>query len=75
MNLSRGPNILGFPCGASGKEPPAKAGDSRDAGLILGLGRSLAEGHSNPLQYSCLENPLDKRAQWATVQRVAKSQT
>ena len=41
------------------KNLPADAGDERDAGLILGLGRSLAEGHSNPLQYSCLENSIE----------------
>ena len=42
------------------KNLPANAGDIRDMGLIPGLGRSLGEGHGNPLQYSCLENPMDK---------------
>ena len=42
---------------------------------IPGLGRSLGGGHGNPLQYSCLENPMDRGAWWATVHRVAKSQT
>ena len=53
------------------KNPPANAGDIRDPGLIPGSGRSPGEGHDNPLQYSCLENPMDR----ATVHRVAKSQT
>ena len=44
-------------------------------GLIPGSGRSPGGGHGNPLQYSCLENPMDRGAWWATVQRVAKSQT
>ena len=46
--------------GASGKERPASAGDIRDAGLIPGLGRSPGGGHDNPLQYSCIENPMDR---------------
>ena len=49
------------------------AGDLKDAGPIPGLGRSLGGGHGNPLQYSCLESPLDRGAWWATVHRVAKS--
>ena len=55
------------------KNPPANAGDIRDAGLIPGLRRSLGGGHGNPLQYSCLENPMDRGAWWATVHGVAKS--
>ena len=51
----------GFPGGATGKEL-TNAGDVRDAGSIPGLGRSSKEGHSNPLQYSCLENPMDRGA-------------
>ena len=47
------------------KNPPANAGDVRDAGLVPGLGRSLGGGHGNPLQYSCLENPMD-RAAWSS---------
>ena len=43
--------------------------------LIPGLGRSLGGGHGNPLQYSCLENPMGREAWWATVHKVAKSQT
>ena len=46
----------------SGKDPPASAGDSRDAGLISGPGRSPGEGNGNPLQYSCLENSMDRGA-------------
>ena len=65
----------GFPGGAGGKEPPDNAGDVRDAGLIPGLGRSPGGGHGNPLQHSCLQNPMDRGAWWATVHRVAKSRT
>ena len=50
-------------------------GDVRDTGLILGLGRSPGEGNSTPLQYSCLENPMDGGAWWAAVYGVAKSRT
>ena len=57
------------------KSPPAKAGDIRDVGLIPGWGRSPGGGHGNPLQDSCLENPMDRGAWWATVHGVAKSQT
>ena len=57
------------------KNLPANAGDIRDVGLIPGSGRSSGGQHGNPLQYSCLENPMDKGAWWATVQGVAKSQT
>ena len=57
------------------KNSPANAGDVRDAGLIPGLGRSPGEGNGNPLQYSCLEGPTDRVAWWATVHRVAQSQT
>ena len=57
------------------KNLPANAGDTRDAGSIPGLGRSPGEGHSNPLQYSFLENPMDRGAWPATVHRVAESQT
>ena len=57
------------------KNPLANAGDVRDAGLIPGLGRSPGGGHGNPLQYSCLENPMDRGAWWATVHEVAKSGT
>ena len=53
----------------------ANAGDIRNVGLIPGLGRSLEGGHSNPLQYSCLENPMDRESWWATVHRGTKSWT
>ena len=53
----------------------ANAGDVRDAGLIPGLGRSPGEGNGNPLQYSCLENPMDRGAWQATAHRVTKSGT
>ena len=48
------------------KNPPGNAGDVRDAGLIPGSGRSPGEGNGNPFQYSCLENPMDGGASWAT---------
>ena len=57
------------------KNPPANAEDIRDMGLIPGLGRSPGGGRGNPLQYSCLETPVDRRAWWATVYRVAQSWT
>ena len=57
------------------KNPPANAGDVKDTGLIPGLERSPAEGNGNPLQYSCLENPMDRGAWWPTAHRVTKSQT
>ena len=57
----RGVVYEGFPAGASGKEP-TNAGDTRDLGSIPGSGSSPGEGHGNPLQYSCLEDPMDKEA-------------
>ena len=53
----------------------ANAGDIRDVGSIPGSGRSPGGGHGSPLQYSCLENPKDRGAWWATVHRVTKSRT
>ena len=64
--------IWGFP-GIS--EVKASACNAGDLGSIPGLGRSPGEGNGNPLQYSCLENPMDGGAWWATVHRVAKSRT
>ena len=61
-----------FPGGSVITKAPANAGDS---GLIPGLGRSLGGEHGNPLRYSCLENPMDREAWWATAQGVAKSWT
>ena len=59
------------------KNPPANAGDIRDGGggLIPGSGRSSGGGNGKPLQYSCLEDPMDRADWWAMVYRVAKSQT
>ena len=57
------------------KNLPANAEDIRDAGSIPGLGRSPGGGHGNPLQYSCLRNPMDRGAWWATVHGAAKNQT
>ena len=56
------------------KNLPASAGDIRDLGSILGLGRSPGGRDGNPLQYSCLKNPMDRGAWWATVHIVEKSQ-
>ena len=57
------------------KIPPVNTGDIRDAGSIPGLGRSPGGGHGYPLQYSCLENPMNRGTWWATIHRVAKSWT
>ena len=57
------------------KNPPAIAGDIRDAGLIPGTGRSPGGGQGNALQYPCLQNPMDREAWWAIVNRVANSWT
>ena len=65
----------GFLGGSVVKNSPASTGNARDAGLIPELGRSPGGGNSNPLQYSCLENPMDRGVWWATVQGVTKSQT
>ena len=54
------------------KNLPANARDTRDAKSIPGLGRSPGEGNSNPLEYSCLENPMERGAWWATVRGVSK---
>ena len=65
----------GFPGGVRGKNPPANAVDIRNWGSIHGSGQSPGRGHDNLLQYSCLENPMDRGAWWATVQRVTNSQS
>ena len=62
----------GFPGGSNGKESACNAGDP---GSVPGLGSSLGERNGNPLQYSCLENSMDRGAWWATVHRVEKSWT
>ena len=59
-------NYCGFPGGAVVKNPPVNAGDEGEEALIPGQGRSPGEGNSNPLQYSCLENPMDRGAWRAT---------
>ena len=66
MNLSGGSVV---------KKLPGKAGDTGDGGLIPGLGKPPGGGNGNPLQYSCLENPMDRGAWRPTVHKVAKSQT
>ena len=71
MNLSM--KQEGFPGGAVVKNPPAKAGDAGDLGSIPGLGRSPGEKNSDLLQYSGLENSMDRGAWPTTVQGVAKS--
>ena len=65
---------MGFPNSSVVKNLPAKAEDTGDVGSIPGSGRSPGEGNGNPLQYACLENPMDRGAQWATVHRVSKNQ-
>ena len=71
--LLKEPAILGFPGGARGKEPTYQR--RRCEGLVPGLGRLPGGGNGYPLQYSCLENPMDRAAWQATVHSVAKSQT
>ena len=67
--------LMGFPGGRVVKNPPASAGDEKDVDLIPGSGRLPGEGNGNPLQYSRLENPMDRAAWWATVHGVANSGT
>ena len=62
---------MGLPPGLMVRKPPANAGD---AGLICGLGRSRGGGNGIPLWHSCLENPMDRAAWWATGHGIAKSQ-
>ena len=66
-------HIRGFPGGSGVKNSPARARDLRDQSSIPGSGRSRGGDHGNPLQYSCLENPMDRGAWRAAVHRVAKS--
>ena len=63
--------IMGFPGGSDSKESAYNAGD---LGSIPESGRSSGKGNGNPLQYSCLENPMDRGAWWATVHGVTESQ-
>ena len=57
------------------KNPPANEGDIRDSGWISGLGESPGGGHGNPLQYSCLENPMDRGTWWTMLHMITKSET
>ena len=66
---------MGFPRGSVRKETTCNAGDVRYQGSVPGLGRPPGERNGNPLQYSCLENPIDRGTWQATVHGVAKSQT
>ena len=65
----------GFPGGPVVKNLPANTGDAGDSGPIPGSGRSPDEGNCNPLQYSCLENPMDRGVWWDTVHGVVKNHT
>ena len=67
--------VVSFPGGRVVENPPANAGDAREAGSIPGLGRSSGVGNGSLLQCSCLENSMDRGVWWATVHGVAKSQT
>ena len=60
---------MGFPGGMNGKEPTCQCRRLRDLGVVPGWGRPPGGGHSNPLQYSCLENPMDRGDWWATVHK------
>ena len=64
---------MSFPGGASGKNPPANAGDTGDMDSIPGSGRSPGGEYGSPLWYSCLENPMDRGDWWATVHGVTNS--
>ena len=66
---------MGFPGCSAVKNQPANLGDTGDVDSAPGLGRSPGEGNGNPLQYSCLGNPMDTGAWRATVHRVKKSRT
>ena len=69
------PFNVGFPCGSVDKESTCNARNAEELGSIPGLGRYPGGGHGNPLQYSCLENPIDRGAWQAIVHRVKTSQT
>ena len=63
---------MGFPSWLSDKESDCSKEDAGDLGSIPGSGRSPGGGNGNPLQYSCLENPMDREAWWATVHGIAR---
>ena len=67
--------ILNLGVGLVVKKLPASAGDRKDMGLIPGSGRFPGEGNGNPLQYSCLENPMDRETWWTTVPGIAELET
>ena len=73
--ITEKPRSMDFPGSTSHREPAANTGGVRVVGSIRGLGRSPGEGNSNTLQYTCLENPMDRGTWWATVHRVSKSRT
>ena len=78
MSVEKQPSLWGlrgFPGGTVVKNLPANAGDTKDMGSIPGSGRSPGARNGNVLQYSCLENSMDRGAWWATVHGVAKSWT
>ena len=66
---------MGFPGGSAGKEPACQCRRPKRQGLIPVLERSPREGNGDPLQYSCLENSMDRGAWWATVHGVTQTQT
>ena len=68
-------DVLGFPDGDSGKESTCQCRRHKRHGFNTWVGKIPGGGHGNPLQYSCLENPMDRGAWWATAHRIAKSQT
>ena len=68
-------SFSGFCDGSASEEYACNDGDTEDLGSVPGSGRSPGGGNGNPLQYSCLENPMDIGAWWATVQRVPRGQT
>ena len=65
---------MGFPGGSVVKNPPANAGDTREAGMIPGPRRFPGVGNGNPLQHSCPENPMNREAWQATIQKVGHDQ-
>ena len=73
MSCALGHFLVVFLDGLAGKESACNAGDTEDEGFIPGLGRSPGGGNDNPLQYSCLKNPMDRGAWWATVHGVARA--
>ena len=75
LKRSKQNSKMGLPRWLTGNEFPSSSGATGDEGLNPGSGRSPGGGNGNPLQYSCLEKPMDRGAWWATVHGVPKSQT